>query len=161
MKALRPKDITHVEITVSNLERSLHFYRDLLGLQESPIPEGVDPADALKGDDLDGTNEYPNRKLRFAVLRYATTPNVAPFSPGYEPCAVVLIAPFDPPPSGKPIKVDQIGISHVSFLMEGPFESVEARMRAADVKIVGRQAAKDPKHPSKSIFVEDPDGILP
>jgi catechol 2,3-dioxygenase-like lactoylglutathione lyase family enzyme len=160
ISALRPRDLTHVEITVSNLDRSLRFYRDVLGLVESPIPSGVDPADALNGDDLDGTNEFPNRKLRFAVLRYATTPNDLPFSPGYEPCGIVLIQPFDPAPSGKPIKVDQIGISHISILMDGVFEDVQARIVAAGAKIVGRQTAKDPQHPSKSIFVEDPDGIL-
>lgn len=160
MKALKARDLTHVEITVSNLERSVPFYRDVLGLREAPIPAGVDAANALKGDDLDGTNEFPSRKLRFAIMRYPVVANDEPFSPGYEPCAIVLIQPIDPPPSGKAIKVDQIGISHVSLLVEGPFEDVVARVRASGSKIVGRQAAKDPNHPSKSIFVEDPDGIL-
>lgn len=160
MNVLQPRDLTHVEITVSDLDRSLRFYRDVLGLIESPIPAGVDPADALKGDDLDGTNEFPKRKLRFAVLRYAGAANDAPFSPGYEPCGIVLIQPIDPPPSGKAIKVDQIGISHISLLLRGSFEDVVARVQQAGVKIAGRQTAKDPRHPSKSIFVEDPDGIL-
>lgn len=156
--ALKPIGLTHVEITVSDLERSLHFYRDLLGLKESPIPEGVDPADALKGDDLDGTNEYPDRRFNFAVLRYSDVQGS--FAPGYEPCGIVLIQPINPPPSGKAIKVDQIGISHVSFLMEGPIEKVESFLKSNGVKVVGWQTAKDPDHPSKSIFVEDPDGVL-
>lgn len=156
---LNPYGITHVEITVSNLERSLAFYRDIIGLRESPIPAGVDPADALKGDDLDGTNEHPNRRLKFAVLRYDES-ITGHFAPGYEPCGIVLIEPINPPPSGKPIKVDQIGISHISLLMKGTIEKVEQTMVDAGVNVVGHQTAKDPAHPSKSIFVEDPDGIL-
>lgn len=158
---LRPYGITHVEITVSNLERSLKFYRDLLGLHEAPPPDGVDIDEGLGADafDLDGTNEHPSRQIKFSALRYDESVTGA-FTPGYEPCGIVLIEPINPPPSGRAIKVDQIGISHISLLMTGEIEELRQRMTDAGVKIVGGTISMDRKHPSKSIFVEDPDQIL-
>lgn len=158
---LRPYGITHVEITVSDLDRSLKFYRDLLGLHEAPPPDGVEMEEGLGADafDLDGTNEHPSRQVKFAVLRYDDSVTGA-FAPGYEPCGIVLIEPINPPPSGKAIKVDQIGISHISLLMTGDIDELRQRMNAAGVNIVGGTISQDRAHPSKSIFVEDPDSIL-
>jgi catechol 2,3-dioxygenase-like lactoylglutathione lyase family enzyme len=157
-----PRGITHIEVTVSDLTRSLHFYRDIIGLREvipdaAPTPKGE--KEAMPADEMDAAHDIADRKWRHAVLRYDGAPD-GPFRSGYEQCAIVLLQPFDPPPSGKAIKVDQIGISHFSLLVHGPIEVVEARLIAAGVNVVGRQGAEDREFPLRSIFVEDPDGIL-
>ncbi len=157
-----PRGITHIEVTVSDLNRSLHFYRDLIGLKEAIVDtagHAEESEDALSAEKMDAIHEITGRKWRHAVLRYEGAPDGV-FRSGYEQCAIVLLQPYDPPPSGKPIKVDQVGISHFSLLVHGPIEAVEARLAGAGVKVVGWRTAMDREFPSKSIFVEDPDGIL-
>jgi catechol 2,3-dioxygenase-like lactoylglutathione lyase family enzyme len=159
------RGITHVELAVTDLDRSLRFYRDLLGLREVgepmqiAVPKGIQPREGGTGDCVDGIYEFPGRTMRVAVLRYADVPP-GPFKLGYEPTAIVLLQPIDPPPSGKSIKVDQLGISHIAFLVDGPVEAIEARLAKAGTTIRGRQKIGTDDHPSASLFVEDPDGIL-
>jgi len=59
--------LSHVELTVRDLDRSLHFYRDLLGLQV--MQEGTE-RDLPDSQDYQGIFEQPNRKFRFVVLHY-------------------------------------------------------------------------------------------
>jgi catechol 2,3-dioxygenase-like lactoylglutathione lyase family enzyme len=155
----QPTGITHIEITVSDLNASLHFYRDIVGLRQVPIEPAHQTEQEMANDNIEGIYEIGQRKWRYAVLRYAGAAD-KPFRSGYEQCAIVLIQPYDPPPTGCAIKLDQVGISHFSLLAPGPIEKLEARMVENGVKVVGWQTATDPKHPSRSIFVEDPDGIL-
>jgi catechol 2,3-dioxygenase-like lactoylglutathione lyase family enzyme len=157
-----PKGITHIEVTVSDLTRSLYFYRDIIGLREVALNEvsgTIGDEEVMSANKMDRIHEMSDRKWRHAVLRYEGAPDKR-FRSGYEQCAIVLFQPYDPPPSGRAIKLDQIGISHFSLLVNGPIEDVERRLIAAGVNVVGWQSSTEQEYPSKSIFVEDPDGIL-
>ena len=64
------------------------------------------------------------------------------------------------PPDGDPIKLDQIGISHVSFTVPD-VEGLTRQLLAKGAKTCGPpDAAKDPSGRVTSVFFLDPDGIL-
>jgi len=103
--------LSHVELTVRDLDRSLHFYRDLLGLQV--MQEGTE-RDLPDSQDYQGIFEQPNRKFRFVVLHY-NAESAGPYGMGPGASIIVLLAPQDLPPTGTSIKADQVGIMHIGL----------------------------------------------
>lgn len=86
--------VSHVAIGVSDMDRSLPFYRDVLGLTVTrEAEENVGGLPALCHDVQKG-------KRRAAYLRWEDGP---------ESAFIVLSAPAGPA-SGEPIKLDQVGI---------------------------------------------------
>ena len=152
---MTPRSMSHVALCVRDFDRSLHFYRDLLGFEVAQ--EGTESE----------TNEYQrkiyereNHKFRFVTLRYGKA-NDSPFGMNEDAPIVVLIAPTDVPPSGQSIKVDQIGISHVGFWVKG-LDAIYDDLKgkgvtfAAAPHVLGKTKAGT----IRSAFVQDPDGIL-
>ena len=85
---MAPKAMSHVALGVRDFERSLHFYRDLLGLQVSQ--EGTE----VEGSEYQqGIYERENRKFRFAILRSGKE-NVGPYGMSEEAPVIALIAPL-------------------------------------------------------------------
>src|SRR5438309_8185460 len=107
--AMTARSMSHVALCVRDFDRSMHFYRDLLGFQISQ--EGTD---VERSEYQQGIYERENRRIRFAILRYGKE-NSAPYGMSEEAPVIALIAQLDTPPTGTSIKVDQIGISHVGF----------------------------------------------
>src|SRR5690242_11585224 len=111
---MKPKSISHVAIGVRDLDRSLHFYRDLLGF------EVAHELTEFAGDQyrLEAISERENRKFQVTVLRYGKA-DPAPYGMSEEACVISLVAPLGPPPTGSGIKIDQIGISHFGICVRG------------------------------------------
>jgi catechol 2,3-dioxygenase-like lactoylglutathione lyase family enzyme len=111
---MKPTSISHVALGVRDLDRSLHFYRDLLGF------EVAHELTEFAGDQyrLGAISERENRKFRVAVLRYGKA-DPAPYGMSGETCVISLVAPLGPPPTGSGIKLDQIGISHFGICVKG------------------------------------------
>jgi catechol 2,3-dioxygenase-like lactoylglutathione lyase family enzyme len=101
-----PKSLSHVALGVRDYERSLHFYRDLLGFH------AAQEVTEFGGTQYDGgISERSGRKYRIAVLRYGRETS-APYGMSEEAPVIDLIAPLGSPPTGSAIKADQIRISH-------------------------------------------------
>jgi len=152
---MTPKSMSHVALTVRDFDRSLHFYRDLLGFQVSQ--EGIE----VEGNEYQqGTFEQPNRQFRFAILRYGKE-NAGPYGMGEEAPIIALLAPLDTPPTGTGIKVDQVGISHVGFWVNG-LDAVYNELKSKGVTFVAppHTLAKTEAGTIRSAFVQDPDGII-
>jgi len=145
--------LSHVELTVRDLDRSLHFYRDLLGLQV--IKEGTEQ-NLPASQDYMGIFERPHRRFRYVVLHYQAE-SAGPYGMGPGAPIIVLIAPQDVPPTGTSIKVDQVGITHIGLWVTG-LDAVYEDLKKKGVQVV------IPPHTlnqtMRSAFALDPDGIL-
>ncbi|SVD47844.1 uncharacterized protein METZ01_LOCUS400698, partial [marine metagenome] len=63
-------------------------------------------------------------------------------------------------PDGAPIKLDQIGISHLSFTV-GDVKALAAELQAKGVQLAGpMDSFTNAQGDVSTIFVYDPDGIL-
>jgi catechol 2,3-dioxygenase-like lactoylglutathione lyase family enzyme len=150
-----PRGMSHVALCIRDFDRSMHFYRDLLGFQIAQ--EGTDTEVSQYQE---GIYERQNRKFRFATLRYGNA-NAAPYGMSEDAPILVLIAPLDAPPTGASIKVDQIGISHVGFWVKG-LDALYADLQGQGVQFAAppHVLAKTKAGTIRSAFALDPDGIL-
>ncbi len=131
---------THVGICVSDLARSLCFYRDLLGFRwEHALDVEGEPSDTLLR--LRGTKlhaEYLTRDgVRIELLHFASPP-----------------APERPE---RPM--NQYGLTHLSFRVTD-LDAVIAALRAAGERVLDETVIRFPEWQSAACFVVDPDGQL-
>ena len=147
---MRARGVSHIAVCVADLERSLHFYRDLLGLtvrlhttQDMAHRPGAESAEMYQR----------SRRSRTVANVYFDDPDsTEPFlvltsHPGYRV-------------DGDPIKLDQIGISHISFGVEDVRAYAEELM-SKGVPLAGTlDDFTDDQGLMRTFFVYDPDGIL-
>jgi catechol 2,3-dioxygenase-like lactoylglutathione lyase family enzyme len=131
--------VSHLGICVSDLQRSLRFYRDLLGFRvESKIDVAGPHVDQLL--DLTGTKLraiYLERDgLRLELLSYASPPTVGPSTP-------------------RPM--NQLGLTHLSLRVED-MERTIAELRNAGAPILEATKIGIPALHTAAIFITDPDG---
>ena len=132
--------LTHIGIGVSNLERSLRFYRDLLGFTwEHQLDVGGEPTDTLLR--LRGTKlhaEYLSRDgVRIELLHFAS--------------------PTAPPRRER--TMNEPGLTHLSFRVTD-LDAVVDALRAADERVLDETIVRFPEWQSAACFVLDPDGQL-
>ena len=132
--------ITHVGIGVSNLERSLRFYRDLLGFTwEHELEVEGEPTDTLLR--LRGT------KLR---AEYLTRDGVR----------IELLYFASPPAPSRPERpMNQYGLTHLSFRVTDMDAVLEA-LRAAGERVLEETVIRFPEWQSAACMILDPDGQL-
>ena len=135
---------------MADLERSLEFYRDILGLtvkmhttQEMARRPGAESAEMY---------ERPRKSRTVANIWFDDPASPQPF--------LVLTSHPDEQVGGGPIKLDQKGISHISFQVEDVKAFAEELM-AKGVTLAGTmEDFTDASGNVRTIFVYDPDGIL-
>ena len=133
------KGVSHIAICVTDLEKSLEFYRDQLGL-------------VVKMNTTQEMYDRPRRTRTVANI-YFDDPN----SP--QPFLVITSHPGDDV-GGEPIKLDQKGISHISFEVEN-VKSYAEELIAKGVPLAGSmEDFTDDQGKVRTFFVYDPDGIL-
>lgn len=142
--------ISHVAIGVSDMEHSLHFYRDLLGLRVT-----LDKEEPVRGSERLFADPAQNRR-RAVYLKWADGPEAG----------FIVLSQKPGEPSGRAIKIDQLGIHHFSFWVSDLHERVK-RLKAAAVKILVDPYESDSiaygEAPGKKVLTclfEDPDGII-
>ena len=156
MSAIRLRGLDHVVLRVRDVERSLAFYRDLLGMEElARFDESDDVVRSVVG--------YPDASLRTAHLRI---PNSDLFMEVIE-----YVAPDGTPVDPQPANP---GTTHLTFYVED-LRSVYDKLVAAGVRPAGRVteipdgdrengplAGMPHLHRivgGKSVYMTDPDGI--
>ncbi len=147
---MKAKGVSHIAVCVADLERSLHFYRDLLGLtvrlhttQQMARRPGAESAEMYQR----------TRESRTVANVYFDDPDTT------EPFLVLTSHPGDEV-EGEPIKLDQIGISHISFGVEDVRAYAE-ELVAKGVPLAGTMADfTNDQGEMRTFFVYDPDGIL-
>jgi len=145
-ESLQASAISHIALCVRNLERSLQFYRDMLGFQVTKD----EVQDTSRGG-LPRLYASHHTQRRVVHLRYGDAQSV--------PFLVLTEHPGDTV-SGTPIMLDQVGISHVSFTVPH-VEEVTGRLLAYGAQTCGTaDAFRDAKGHIRTVFFRDPDGIL-
>lgn len=132
---------THVGVCVSDLERSLHFYRDLLGFQvRSEIDvQGEPAATLLRLPDVALRAVYLERDgMRIELLHYPR-----PGATG----------------GAEPRPMNARGLTHLS-LRVADLADVLATLRAAGVRVLDQTRIDIPAFQAGAVFVCDPDGVL-
>lgn len=147
---MKAKGVSHIAMCVADLDRSLHFYRDLLGLtvrlhttQEMARRPGAESAEMY---------QRPRESRTVANVWFDDPDTTQPF--------LVLTSHPGSEVEGDPIKLDQIGISHISFGVEDVRAYAEELM-AKGVSLAGTlDDFTNDQGVMRTFFVYDPDGIL-
>lgn len=147
---MKIRSISHVAIGVSDMARSLAFYRGVLGLKVM----------------LDDPNENPGGVYsRFGdgsqvgrhgvYLRWEEGPH-----------ATTIVLSQDRPHAGRPVKLNEVGIHHFSFWVDDLEETVR-RAREAGFRIMREPEEFDtitygepPGGKVLTTLLKDPDGVV-
>ena len=115
---MKIRSTSHIAIGVSNMERALRFYRDLLGLRVTLDDPQENPGGML-------SRVSDTQRTRHGVyLRWEDGPD-----------ATFIVLSEHQPSAGEAIKLDQVGIHHFSFWVDD-LQAVYERLKAAGVPIV-------------------------
>jgi len=137
------KGIFHTGITVSNLDKSIPFYRDVLRLE---IMTG--PTEVFEGDELSRALGVGNARLRLVIFKVGEG-------------SLELIEYLSPESqSKKPMPPNTLGAMHVAFRVDDVGKKVEELKGKginflSQVNVVG----EGPLEGWKWIYFKDPDGI--
>jgi len=133
--------LTHIGICVADPERSLRFYRDILGFTvRSELQVAGEPSETLlQLPDVDLHARYLERDgFRIELLHYR--------SPGHHG-------------DGTPRAMNALGLTHLSFRVDN-LAVTRAALAAAGVRILDRTHIDIPAFDAAAIMVTDPDGTL-
>ena len=139
--ALRIIGADHTGITVSNLERSLAFWRDVLGFELSHTAH-------QKGELAQEITGVQGAEIKLAVLR----------APGGHKIELLeYLAPADRKRAN--LRPCDVGSVHVALLVYD-LDSVLERIAASDWKAAGKPQTltKGPNAGKRVVYVRDPDG---
>ena len=131
--------LTHIGICVSDMERSLRFYRDLLGFKYvSRLDVAGEPSNTLlELEDVKLRAEYLERDgTRIELLHYA--------SPGTQG-------------DGAPAPMNRLGLTHLSLRVDDLGGLVQ-ELTKAGVRVLESTNIYNPEFRAGAIFVTDPDG---
>ena len=137
------KGVFHTGITVSNLDRAIPFYRDVLGFE---VVTG--PTDVFEGDELSTGVGVPGARLRLAIV------NVGGSS--------LELHEYLSPKSAvdRPMPPNTRGFMHVAFRVENIEEKIR-ELEAKGVSFLSRLnvVEEGPLAGWKWVYFKDPDGI--
>ena len=137
--------VTHIGICVRDMDKSLAFYRDILGMK-------------VLGDRMTDPTES-GRSHNYKRVRQARRWVSLSYGEGTSPTLTLTCHPGDEP-DGQPIKLDEVGISHLSFGVPD-VKGLTEELRAKGIELAGPlESFTDAKGEIRSIYVQDPDGIL-
>jgi catechol 2,3-dioxygenase-like lactoylglutathione lyase family enzyme len=142
--------VSHIAIGVSDMDRALHFYRDLLGLRVT-----LDTMERIGGMGPLFANSRKGQR-RAVYMRFEDGPHAS----------FIVLSQNPGEPSGSPLKVDQVGLHHFAFWVDDLRERVE-RLKTAGVKILLPPTESDtvaygepPGGKVLTTLFEDPDGTI-
>lgn len=133
----------HAGFTVSDLDQSIPFYRDLLGLKliQDAVRENLPSYDRILG--------FDNVKLRVALFHDET-----------ESFMLELVQYVNPQREIRELKNTFVGSGHISLVVGNLDEEYE-RLKAEGVRFNSPpvEVHRDGKYICKSLYMFDPDGM--
>ena len=133
--------VSHLGICVSDLERSLAFYRDALGFAvESELKVDGEPSETL-------LQLRPVRLRAVYLVRDGVRIELLHYeSPGHAG-------------DGSPRAMNQLGLTHLSFRGDD-LAAAAARLEAHGARVLRATRIDNPQLRAKAVFATDPDGTL-
>ena len=138
--------VSHIAVCVRDLDRSLAFYRDILGMRVD-----FDEVQDTTTGGLPSVYKNARKTRRTVHVRYG---------PGQTTPSLVLTSHPGEDNDGTPIKLDQVGISHLSFTVSDVKALAEELVSKGVEMAAPLEAFTAPDGRVSSIFVFDPDSIL-
>ena len=143
---MEASSISHIAFCVKDIEKSLAFYRDVLGMKVT-----FDQVQDTTCGSLPNVYQHSRQTRRTVHLTFGGNPA--------DPFLVMTTHPNESP-DGEPIKLDQVGISHFSFTVPDP-KALAEDLVAKGVRLAGPiDSWMDAQGNIRSFYVYDPDGIL-
>lgn len=135
----------HTSLFVTDLDRSIAFYRDVLGFEL--LTHEPDRGGAF----LDLVCNHPDTRLHFSLLRLGSF-------------VIELMVPLSPADLPSDANAQDHGIARIGFEVED-IEAVAAHLQAHGVELLSEIATLPTvgvKHYAggKAVFFKDPDGII-
>jgi len=133
--------VGHIGVCVSDLERSLRFYRDLLGFRPLTKVRVDDPLSAqlLRLPEVDQDTVFVERDgVRLALFAFRKPATLG---------------------NGEPRELNRTGMAALMLRVDD-LDGMLAQMRAAGVRVLEDTLVAHPTWKSKLAFVCDPDGLL-
>jgi len=141
--------VTHIGICVRDMQRSLEFYRDILGMKV--VGEKItEPTEGGSQEARLNNYKLKRNSRHFISLSYGE---------GLSPTLTLTSHPGEEH-SGEPIMLDQIGISHVSFGVKDVKSLVDELISKGVELAAPIETFTDQNGDIKSVYFKDPDGIL-
>ena len=141
--------VTHIGVCVRDMAESLKFYRDALGMK-------------VIGEKITGITEGGTQTARldnYALERNTRHWVSLAYGDNLTPTLTLTSHPGEKS-DGKPILLDQVGISHISFGVTD-VAGLADELEVKGYQLAGsRESYTDANGNIKSIYVRDPDGIL-
>jgi len=135
--------ISHIAFCVRDVDRSLAFYRDILGMTISK-----DQIEDTSTGGLTHTYKHQRNTRRTVHLEWG------------DGTSLVMTSHPGDQSDGEPIKLDQVGVSHLSFTVKN-VRGLADELVAKGVEIAGGIGAfADAEGNVRTFFAFDPDGIL-
>ena len=132
--------VNHTSFTVSDLDRSIAFYRDLLGMELMSLA-GRDPAFVEKVTGIPGAN------LKVAYLQ----------APGHR---LELIQYFSPPGKKLELQTNNVGCAHLAFNVDDlPGMYAHLKAKGVHFKSAPLEVSAGPNKGALVVYFTDPDGI--
>ncbi|MCY4418107.1 MAG: VOC family protein [Chloroflexi bacterium] len=137
--------VSHIAICVKDLDVSLKFYCDTLGM--SIVSDVIQDTTTGGLPHVYAHNRNTRRQVRLA------------YADGAKPTLTMTSHPGENP-DGSPIKLDQVGISHISFSVTDP-KALAENLSAQGVPLAAPMDVwTNTEGKVSSFYVYDPDGIL-
>ena len=138
--------ISHIAVCVRDLDKSLAFYRDILGMEVV-----FDQVQDTTTGGLPHVYKQARQTRRTVHLKFGQDNS--------NPRLVVTSHPSEDP-DGNPIKLDQVGLSHYSFSVPDT-KALMAELTAKGVQLAAPpEVWTDDQGNVSNFYVYDPDGIL-
>jgi catechol 2,3-dioxygenase-like lactoylglutathione lyase family enzyme len=137
--------VSHIAICTRNMEKSLAFYRDILGMKV--LSDGM--TDPTEGGRLHNYQQARKSRRRVSLS----------FGAGKKPTLTITNHAGEDI-AGAPLKLDQMGITHFSFSVPDATALMQ-ELQAKGVPLAGpREAFINAQGQVRSFYVHDPDGIM-
>jgi catechol 2,3-dioxygenase-like lactoylglutathione lyase family enzyme len=141
------RGVSHVAVGVRDMDRSLDFYRDVIGLTVR-----FDETEEFAGG---SSGKFPSVKRRGVYLQFSDDPDAS---------FVVLDQQLSRDPWGEPAELFQVGLHHFGFWVDD-IDAIHERATGRGYEIITGPGDADsitygepPGKIIRSMFMRDPDG---